>query len=192
MSRRSGSIKVWDVMVRLFHWLLVVSFLVAYLTQERNYEPHLFSGYLVLGLLAIRILWGLVGPRHARFADFLYRPSIIATYLKAMASRNPPRYIGHNPAGGLMVIALLVTLFVICVSGVALDAAENRAGPLADTRLFYYTDTIIDIHVISTNIGIALITLHLLGVLYASLVHRENLVRAMITGRKAVKPVQES
>jgi cytochrome b len=83
-----------------------------------------------------------------------------------------------------MVIKLLLTLLVITVSGVALDAAENRAGPLAATRLFLYRDQIIDLHVVSTNVGLGLVALHLLGVLHASIAHRENLVRALITGRK--------
>jgi len=177
-------VKVWDPLVRLFHWSLLAACVVAYLTQEENYDLHLYAGYAVLGLVLFRVLWGLVGPRHARFTDFLYGPGAVIRYLRGLWRSPATRYLGHNPAGGAMVIKLLLTLLVITVSGVALDAAENRAGPLAATRLFLYRDQIIDLHVVSTNVGLGLVALHLLGVLHASIAHRENLVRALITGRK--------
>jgi len=180
----SGDVKVWDPLVRLFHWSLLAACVLAYLTQEENYDLHLDAGYAVLGLVVFRVLWGLVGPRHARFGDFVHGPSRLLGYLRDLWRHTAPRYLGHNPAGGAMVVMLLVTLLTISLSGVALDAAENRAGPLASTRLFLYRDEIIELHVVSTNIGLALVVLHLLGVLHASIAHRENLVRALITGRK--------
>lgn len=177
-------VKVWDPLVRLFHWALLAACVLAYLTQEENYDLHLYTGYAVLGLVVFRVFWGLAGPRHARFSDFVRGPRALLGYLQGLWRRSAPRYLGHNPAGGVMVILLLIVLLTIGVSGVALDAAENRAGPLAATRLFLYRDQILELHVVATDIGLVLVALHLLGVLHASVAHRENLVRAMFTGRK--------
>jgi cytochrome b len=176
--------KVWDPLVRIFHWGLVATFAVAYLTQEEEYQPHLIAGYVMLGLLAFRLVWGFVGTRHARFSDFVRGPATVIGYLRALLGGDPPRHLGHNPAGGIMILAMLATLLVVTISGVALDAAENRAGPLGDTRLFLYGDLIEETHSLSTDIALVLIGLHLAGVLHAALVHRENLVKAMFTGRK--------
>lgn len=181
---QSASVRVWDPFLRLFHWLLVASFGVGYFTQAGEYELHLYAGYTLLGLLVWRLPWGLAGPCHARFSSFLYGPATLLRYLRAMLAGRPSRYLGHNPAGGLMILLMLACLLVIGISGIALDAAENRAGPLGDTRLFLYTDLIKEIHVVSTNGMLAFIVLHLLGVLYSSLVHRENLALSMITGNK--------
>ncbi len=182
-----NSIKVWDPLVRLFHWSLVIAFAIAYFTQEEEYELHLLAGYTVLGLIVLRILWGLVGPKHARFTDFIFPPAATLRYLRDVIKGRAHRYLGHNPAAGMMVVALLISLLVICVSGVALDAAENRAGPLAGMRLFLYADIVADIHELFTDIISFLIPLHLLGVLFSSRAHHENLVRAMIDGRKRVE-----
>ncbi len=178
------TIKVWDVLVRSAHWLLVVTFVISYLTQENNYDLHLDAGYAVLGLVVIRIFWGVTGTRHARFGNFVYSPAVVLGYVRDLMRRRTRRYLGHNPLGGINVVFMLVILLLIAVSGIALDAAENRAGPLGDTTLFYYGGTIHTLHVYTTNLGLALIALHLIGVLYASRVHRENLARSMITGRK--------
>lgn len=177
-------VRVWDPLVRVFHWSLVATTALAVLTQEEAYEPHLSAGYAVLGLVLVRVAWGLVGPRHARFADFLYGPAATLGYLRALRAGRAPRYLGHNPAGGWMVMLLLLTLLVASVSGVALDAAENRAGPLGGLRLFLYLDPILAVHELATDVLLALVAAHLLGVAHASLAHRENLVRAMLTGRK--------
>jgi cytochrome b len=177
-------VKVWDPLIRLFHWGLVTAFAVSYFTQEEYYGMHLIAGYAVAGLLVFRLFWGFAGPRHARFSDFVYRPSTVLTYLRSLVSGDASRFVGHNPAGGLMVLALVAVLMVVALSGIALDAAENRAGPLAHTRLFYYTDLIEHVHALSTNVALVLVVLHLIGVIHASLTHRENLVKSMLTGRK--------
>jgi cytochrome b len=175
---------VWDPVVRLFHWGLVAAFAVSWLTQERYYSQHLGAGYAVLGLVVLRVGWGFVGTRHARFADFVARPSAILRYLAQVVRGRAPRYLGHNPAGGAMIVALLLAMLVVALSGVALDAAENRAGPLGDTRLFLYADVIARIHVVATDASLVLIALHLLGALYTGFAHRESLVWAMMTGTK--------
>lgn len=180
----NNSIKIWDPIVRIFHWSLVVAFFTCYFTQEEEYDLHLFAGYTIAGLVVVRIAWGFVGTRYARFSDFVCSPTTVYLHLKALLQRQVRHHIGHNPAGGAMVIFLLIAMITLTISGVALDAAENRAGPLGDTKLFFYLTPIQKTHDISTDITIALIALHILGVITQSLLSRENLVRAMITGRK--------
>jgi len=177
-------IAVWDPLVRIFHWGLVAAFALGWLTQEEHYDLHLAAGYTVLGLVLFRVIWGFVGSRHARFADFVRRPSAVLAYLGSIPTGKAQRFLGHNPAGGVMILLLLVTLLLVILSGIALDAAENRAGPLGGTRLFLYADTIKATHELATDLGLSLIALHILGVIQASLTHRENLVLAMVTGRK--------
>lgn len=182
--RHHSSIRVWDPLVRLFHWGLAAAFTAGWLTRTGHYDWHLAAGYTVLGLVLVRLGWGFVGPRHARFADFVRGPRAVLGYLFDAVRGRARRHVGHNPAGGAMILAMLVTLLVIGLSGVALDAAENRAGPLAQTRLFLYTDLISRLHTAATDLCLVLIGLHLLGVLHASLAHGENLPWAMVTGRK--------
>jgi len=186
MKSRSeeNRIKVWDPLLRLFHWSLLIAFVIAYLTQEEEYELHLMAGYVVLGLVCFRVVWGLVGSRRARFSDFVFPPAVTLRYLGDVIRGQARRYLGHNPAGGMMVLAMLISLLVIGISGVALDAAENRAGPLVGMKLFLYADVISEIHELFTDIISVLIPLHLLGVFFSSRAHQENLVRAMIDGRK--------
>jgi len=179
-------LKVWDPMVRIFHWSLVITFTICYFTQETQYELHINVGYVVLGLIVFRIFWGFAGPTHARFSDFVFPPQTTLPYIMAVLKGDPRRYLGHNPAGGVMILATLACLIVVALSGVALDAAENRAGPLADTSLFRYTHLIAETHEASTNVALGLIGMHLLGVLVSSRIHRENLVLTMITGKKRV------
>ncbi len=179
-----SEVRVWDPLVRLFHWSLVAGFITAWATQEESYELHVQAGYLVLGLVCFRIVWGLIGPRHARFRDFLFGPTTTLAYMKDALTGHARRYLGHNPAGGMMVLALLLTLLGLTLSGIALDGAENRAGPLAGTRVFLYGDLIKEIHEQLTHLMLLLIPLHLLGVFFSSRAHDENLVRAMITGNK--------
>lgn len=177
-------IRVWDPIVRLFHWSLLTAFAISWLTQEEQYNLHLLAGYTTLGLISLRFVWGLIGTQHARFADFIYSPSTIYADIKSIASGHGKRYIGHSPAAGLMIIALLTGLIVVTISGVALDGAENWSGPMAEMNLYHYTGLIQSVHVMSTNLLLILIALHVLGVLYTSFIHQENLVRTMITGWK--------
>jgi cytochrome b len=186
-GHRRAFVAVWDPVVRLSHWLLVATFAGGYVTQERHYETHLWVGYAMLAVIGARILWGVVARGHANFTDFIYRPQVILGDVMGLLRGGRCRYLGHPPAGGAMVVALLVGLLVIGASGMALDAAENRAGPLGHTLLFKYTQTIVAVHVVSTNVTIGLIALHVLGVIAGSVAHRENLVAAMITGRKRVE-----
>ncbi len=177
-------ILVWDPLIRLFHWLLVVSFAIAWYTQEGDYELHIITGYSILGLVGFRLLWGIIGPSHARFSDFIKGPRELLIYALSLHKRSIKRYLGHNPAGGFMIIVFLLGLLTVTISGIALDGAENWSGPLANMGLFRYKETILQLHDWSTNILLILIPLHLLGVIHASVQHRENLIKSMFSGYK--------
>ncbi len=185
--RAQDQVKVWDPLLRIFHWLLAGAFFVAYLTEDELMTPHVWAGYLILGLLVFRIPWGLVGPRHARFSDFVTPPREALAYLKDVLQFRARRYLGHNPAGGWMIILLLVMLTLTGVTGLMVYAAEEQAGPLAavlgaagDTWEEVFEET----HEFLANFTLVLVFIHLGGVIVESLLHRENLARAMITGYK--------
>ena len=166
-------VKVWDLFVRMFHWSLVILFGVAWYSGGIWDDPHLAAGYGVLALLVARIVWGFIGPQHARFSDFLYGPNTILAYCASMLRMRAPRYLGHNPAGGAMVIVLLATLLIICVTGV-----------LMTTDMFWGVKWVDTVHATATDLAIILVCLHVAGVIFSSIEQHENLVRAMITGNK--------
>jgi cytochrome b len=162
---------------------------VAYLSGDDLQSLHVYAGYTVSALIAFRLLWGFVGSKHAGFSDFVRGPSTVLNYLKDAARLRAPRYLGsylgHNLAGGAMVVALLIALVVTVVSGMARYGATDFAGPLAGLfRGKEAADTLEGIHAFAANFTLFLVVLHLIGVSFSSLEHRENLVKAMITGRK--------
>jgi cytochrome b len=212
---------VWDLLVRIGHWLLVVLFFVAYFTDDDLLTLHSWAGYGVGIYVIVRVIWGFVGPKHARFSDFAYGPVRAAHYLKDLMLFQATRYIGHSPAGAVMVFALLICLALTTVTGIALLAVEENAGPLApwlgrgvalartmpDLALFVATarasedeekrdeedgenseaegaEALEEIHEFISNLTLILVIVHIAGVVLTSIVHRENLVRAMIAGRK--------
>lgn len=124
-------IYVWDRFVRFFHWSLVVLFVTSYLTGDEQETIHVYSGYAIAVLVFLRVIWGFVGPKYARFSDFVYSPSTVIQYMKSMVKGSPRHYLGHNPAAGAMVIALLLTLVVITLSGMKLYAVEEGKGPFS-------------------------------------------------------------
>ena len=170
---QSMSVKVWDLFVRVFHWLLVILFAVAWYSGGIWDQPHLAAGYFVLALIIARIVWGFVGSQHARFSDFIYGPRAIVRYIVDMLHMRAPRYLGHNPAGGAMVIVLLATLIVLCISGVMMT-----------TDMFWGVKWVDRLHATASTIALVLVGLHVGGVIFASIEQGENLVRAMITGWK--------
>ena len=181
-------VKVWDPLVRVFHWTLVTAFFVAYLTEDDLLDLHVYAGYLIGGLLMVRLVWGFVGSRYARFSDFVKRPSEVRAYLKSLISLHPRRYLGHNPAGGAMVVALLVSLLFTMLSGVAVYGIGESAGPMAASMAGmsdFWADVLEEVHEFFANFTVLLVCLHVLGVLLASLQHRENLVKSMVNGFKA-------
>ena len=216
-----AEVRVWDPFIRVFHWTVAIGFAVCFLTEDDQIGLHVWSGYLIALLLGLRILWGLVGPRAARFADFVYRPTKVFAYLADLVRFRAPRHLGHSPAGGAMVVALILSLAATCLTGAALYAVRDNAGPLAgvlgtgvlgagmsapdsgagavaprseDVQKNERTGrgarqtrpgaALKGVHELFANLTLALVIAHLAGVLLASIVHRENLVRAMITGRK--------
>jgi cytochrome b len=193
-------VPVWDPLVRLFHWTLFISFCAAWFTEGELFEGlqdrlsgewlqlvHIWAGYTIAGLLVFRVLWGFVGPRYARFSDFVYSPRVVLAYVRDVLTLRARRTLGHNPAGGAMIVALLLGLTATIVTGLALYGADKGLGPLA-TMLAESSDAAIDTikeaHEVATNFTLLLVAGHLLGVVWETLLHRENLVRAMITGRK--------
>ncbi|MCB1383508.1 MAG: cytochrome b/b6 domain-containing protein [Notoacmeibacter sp.] len=168
-----GSIRVWDGFVRLFHWSLVALFAFAFATGDEWQKPHELAGYVIAGLVAARIVWGFAGPAHARFRDFVHRPGTIFRFLMDSLAMKARRYIGHNPAGGAMVLALLTMLIVISGSGYAMT-----------TDMFWGVKWVEELHEATVYLTLGLIVLHVAGVILASIEHSENLVRSMITGRK--------
>lgn len=168
-----ATVKVWDSLIRVFHWTLVALFATAYVTGDEIERVHIAAGYGIAALLALRLVWGFIGPRHARFADFVRSPREALVYLYDTLRLRARRYTGHNPAGGLMVIALIVLLAGTCATGYLLT-----------TDAYWGSKVLEEVHGALANATVALVVLHVLGVLVASFQHRENLVKSMITGRK--------
>ncbi len=133
MASDKKIVNVWDPIVRIGHWTLVIAFFTAYFTEDDLMDVHTWAGYTVAAVVLIRIIWGLVGTRHARFSDFIYAPGKVFAYLKNLLARKPQHYIGHNPAGGAMVIALLISLAATTFTGMKLLAVEENEGPFAVT-----------------------------------------------------------
>jgi cytochrome b len=172
---------IWDMPVRVFHWLLALSFFGAYLTaeSERWRLVHVTLGYTLAGLVVFRVVWGLIGTRHARFADFVRGPRAVKRYLGALAAGRPEHHVGHNPAGALAIVAMLALGALIAGSGWALynEIGGARAEDLLEGA-----------HELAANLMMGVVVVHVIGVLLASWMHRENLVGAMFSGRKPATP----
>jgi len=167
--------RVWDIFVRVFHWGLAASFILAWVTGDDWKALHLWAGYSAAALIAMRLIWGVIGTPHARFSQFVKSPLVVANYLKDIVTGREVRHLGHNPAGGAMIVALLATLIGLCIS-----------GWLMTTDAFWGSEMMEDIHETLANLALTLVGLHVAGVLWASFRHHENLIRAMVTGRKRV------
>jgi cytochrome b len=172
-ATRPATVKVWDPVVRVLHWSLVGYFTLAYATGEDLMQVHVIAGYTVAALLALRIVWGLIGPHQARFRNFVRPPRQVLSYLQDLARRDAPRHLGHNPAGAAMIVSVLLTLISTCATGIMMT-----------TNAFGGAGWMEGLHEALANLAVGLVLLHVLGVLVTSLRHRENLVIAMITGRK--------
>lgn len=219
--------KVWDIPTRIFHWSLVAAFAAALISSEGDESTHALFGYIIVGLIAFRLVWGFIGPKHSRFSDFLYGPTKVFGYLKGLVTGRPVHYTGHNPAGGAMIFLILITLSLLCFSGLKTWAAEGE-GPLAgvDTSIVSVAyagddrggsveyglrasyagasssatrgggshgaghgadhELWEEIHEFLFGLMLFFIFTHITGVLISSFVHKENLVKSMITGRKEV------
>lgn len=167
------NVLVWDAPVRVFHWLLVLCFAGAYLSGESERWPqlHLTLGYTAGALVLFRLVWGVLGTRHARFASFVRGPRAVAAYLRGLLARGQPHPAGHNPAGGWAIVGLLALTLAVAASGWALLAELGGHD-------------VEELHEGLANAMLALVAVHVAGVVVGSLVHRDNLVRAMFTGRR--------
>jgi len=172
MAASGDRVTVWDPFVRLFHWSLVAAFVAAWLTAEEAERAHEVLGWAILVLVGLRLVWGGIGPRHARFASFLRAPSATWRYLRGMLDGSAPRYLGHNPAGGVMAVALLALLVATATTGWAMTQPGMGGDALEEA------------HEVMANGLLVLAGLHVAGVVASSLAHRENLALAMLTGRK--------
>lgn len=181
-------VKVWDPFVRIFHWGLVLAFFTAYITEEDVLVVHTLAGYVLMGLIILRLVWGFIGTKHARFTDFTYSPGAVRKFLGDTLRLRAKRYIGHNPAGGAMIFLLLISLLMTAFSGVAVYGAEG-SGPLA--TMFSGSAPMIEevfeeIHEFFANITLLLVFIHVSGVVIESFIHRENLVASMLHGYKHI------
>ncbi|MGP9821297.1 cytochrome b/b6 domain-containing protein [Salinarimonas sp. NSM] len=215
-SGTGATVRVWDPLVRLGHWGLAAAFLVAYLSEGEPLSVHQVAGYAALAIVTVRIVWGFVGARNARFSSFVTGPGAVLLYLRGLATGTAPRHVGHSPAGGAMTVALLLCVLGTAGTGVARLAIEEGEGPLAPVLAqvevlptlalpAFVAPALADddageagerdggrgeeslvgeAHEVLANLTLALVLLHLAGVAAAGLAHRENLVGAMITGRK--------
>jgi cytochrome b len=166
-------VRVWDPFVRIFHWSLASLFAFAFFTPGDFQDWHEMAGFGIAALIAMRLVWGFAGTRHARFMSFIYSPAKILSFLRDSVFLRARRYLGHNPAGGAMVIALLIGVSSAVISGYMMT-----------TDRFWGFDWVRNLHVTSVYLTLALVALHLAGVALASFEHSENLVKAMFTGRK--------
>lgn len=177
-------VKVWDLPLRVFHWLLVAGFLAAYLTEDDLLTVHVWAGYLVSGLLLFRLVWGFAGNDYARFSNFLCSPAKSIDYFKAVVALKTKRYLGHNPAGAAMIVLLLVSLVMTSITGFAVYGADQNAGPLANIIGSSNEKLWKEVHEFFANFTLFLVFLHIAGVAVESYIHRENLAKAMWNGYK--------
>jgi len=189
-------VKVWDIAVRVFHWSLVFFFALAYISEDIELI-HEYSGYVVLALVGFRFIWGFIGTKYARFYNFVKKPSVVIGYVKSLA--HPKRYLGHNPAGGAMIIILLVSISLTGITGYKTKYPESNLlfGQIIEYTLIGEANADSDerhdknefweeIHEFFANLMLLLIFIHIVGVLYSSLIHNENLIKSMIGGTKKV------
>ncbi|KVF17498.1 cytochrome B [Burkholderia vietnamiensis] len=167
------SIPVWDLVVRIFHWSVVAGVLANYVFLEAGKAPHRYVGYAVAGALAVRVVWGFVGSTHARFADFVTTPRAAALHIASAAAGRDRRYVGHNPAGGLMMLALMALLAAVCIT-----------GWMQGLDRFWGEQWLQTTHALLVDAVLVMAALHVTAALVESRRHRENLVLAMVTGRK--------
>jgi cytochrome b len=184
--------RIWDLPTRLFHWLLVGNLIIIWWSQRdsRYADIHVFSGYLFLGLLGFRLLWGMVGSRYANFRSFAFGWSAVWNYLKTLFTPQRQHFLGHNPAGSWAVLAMLGVGLLVSFTGILTLGSENRHGPLAGLFNFAQGEVFHQIHWVTAWVMLGLIGIHIAGVLVASRLHRENLTKAMITGFKMAPPEQ--
>ncbi len=172
MNAETATARVWDPAVRVFHWSLAAAFAAGWATAEAATGLHQLLGYTILALVGARLVWGAMGPRHARFASFVRGPGAVAGYLSDLLHGRTRRYLGHNPAGAAMILALLGGLSTVALTGWAMTVPG------------FGGERVEELHEAAASVMLVLVAGHVPGVVASSLLHRENLVLAMLTGRK--------
>lgn len=170
---QAPTVKVWDILTRIFHWSFAASFAGAWLTaeSERFRDVHVMLGYGMLGLIGFRILWGFVGPANARFSNFIKGPAAVVSYLRSLVGPRPEHHLGHNPAGAIAIVLLLAAGLATIASGWAVY--NDLGGKWLEES-----------HDVLASAMLAVVGVHIAGVVLSSWLHGENLVAAMLTGRK--------
>jgi len=178
-------VRVWDLPTRLFHWALALAFAGEWLTRDASrLDVHEFLGYAIGGLILFRLAWGFVGTRWARFASFPLSASAAWYYVRGMLARRPEHHVGHNPAGSWAIYLLLTLAALQVVTGIVALGAEQRLGPLAAMPTFELGDAAHTAHLVLAYAMLAVVVVHVAGVVVGSLLERQNLVRSMLTGAK--------
>lgn len=181
------TVRLWDLPTRVFHWVLVILVAVSYVSaEEGEMDIHEISGLMILALLLFRVVWGFVGSTSARFSDFLRLPGAVIGYVRALIRRDPPHTAGHNPLGGWVVVAFLVLLLAQAVTGLFSNDDIFFEGPLAYMVTDDVSDSLSGLHHDLFDYTLILIGIHVLAIIGYRVLFKENLVRAMFTGKKAV------
>ena len=209
MVNKREYVKVWDLFVRISHWSLVILVAIAFLSGDEKSLIHMYSGYVILGIVALRFVWGFIGGRYARFANFIYPPNRAIQYIRELIQGTPKYYIGHNPAAGWMVLFLLIMLASVCATGHMVYKFNKQGTTAHNIAITGYARADSDdhryeesehygreseedefweeVHEGTSSVLFILILLHISGALASSRLHHENLVKAMITGFKEKK-----
>lgn len=181
---------IWDLPTRLFHWVLAGSFALAWLTSDSDawLAVHVFAGYLMLGLIGFRLLWGFLGSHFSRFASFWFGPKAAARYLKQVMRGQAARHVGHNPTGSLAIYILLALTAVVGAAGILTLGAEEQHGLAAGWFSFSQGHFFKEVHEFAANLMLLVVGGHIAGVVAESVLHKENLARSMVTGLKKAGP----
>jgi cytochrome b len=190
-SEAFETVPIWDVFVRVFHWVLTLAFAGAWLLGK--FGPgvmtwHFYLGYAVLGLIALRLVWGFIGPESARFRSYFYRPAEIVEYLRHVMERKPSYWPGHNPVGGVYVLLLLFVVAALAITGLLADPEDYvNIGPLAKYVSIETSRQAIVWHALLANLVLAMIAFHIAAIAFYQFWKHEDLVRSMFTGLKTVR-----
>lgn len=185
-------VAVWDLPTRIFHWGLVIAVAVSYLTGEEEgpwFVVHLVSGYAVAALILFRLAWGLIGSPRSRFGDFIYSPASIRAYARGLSRLRPAHFVGHNPLGGLMALALIALLAAVVLTGLVTGEPGEAAGPLAGWS-GGAGGAVEEVHETLANLVVILAFVHIAAVFLDWAITGVNLIPAMIHGRKALDEAQ--
>ena len=194
MQRQSTQIEVWDPLLRSFHWLLVIAFAVAWWSEGSNIQMHLLAGSIIPGLLLFRLIWGFSGEHHALFSSFYLSIQAIRQHLIELRHLNARHYTGHTPIGSLMIYVLIVALFALGISGMWLGGMQMGIGPFSGwvAEADFATEVLVQqVHHWCFDVLQILIAVHLAGIAVESVLQKNNLTVAMITGRKYLKETDQ-